>query len=92
MSIDYFTNDRYKVLSCMADRQIEVTGLVYVPLSQRQIADITGIAFGTINSIIKDLKKNGYIAYTGANTRGKYVLTSKAVDELSSMINEEVSK
>ncbi len=78
MNIDYFTNDKFKVLSCMADRQIEVSGLVYAPLSQRQVADITGIAFGTVNTIIKDLKNNGYIEYNGASTRGKYSLTDKA--------------
>lgn len=78
MNIDYFTNDKYKVLSCMAERQIEVAGFVYAPLSQWQVADITGIAFGTVNTIIKDLKNKGYIEYNGATTRGKYSLTDKA--------------
>lgn len=87
MNIDYFTNDRYKVLSCMSERQIEASGLVYVPLSQRQIADITGIAFGTVNAIIKDLKEQGYITYQGT-TRGKYSLTDKAAKAIRS-INKE---
>ena len=78
MNVSYFTNDKYKVLICMAERQIEVSGVVYTPLSQRQVADITGISFGTVNTIIKDLKDNGYIEYNGTTTRGKYFLTDKA--------------
>lgn len=84
MSIDYFTNDKFKVLRCMAERQIEVSGHVYAPLSQRQISDITGLAFGTVNTIIKDLKTNGFIEYKGT-TRGKYALTDKANLVLSEM-------
>ena len=43
MNIDFFTNDRFKVLSCMQQRQVDILGNQYVPLSQRQIAEITGI-------------------------------------------------
>ncbi|OPX42075.1 hypothetical protein CLHUN_40740 [Ruminiclostridium hungatei] len=91
MDIGYFTNDRYKVLSCMDERQIEVSGLVYALLSQRQIADITGIAFGTVNTIIKDLKNNGYIEYSGKATRGKYSLSDKAKLAISEMEKERKS-
>ncbi len=78
MNVSFFTNDKYKVLICMAERQIEVSGVVYTLLSQRQVVDSTGIAFGTVNTIIKDLKNNGYIEYNGTSTRGKYFLTDKA--------------
>lgn len=61
----------------MSERLIEVAGVTYVQLSQRKIADITGIAFKTVNKIIKELKGNGYIEYHGT-TRGKYSLTKKA--------------
>lgn len=77
MSVDYFTNDRYKVLKCMYERQIEVAGNIYVPLSQRQISDITGLAYKTVNAIIKYLREDGYISFEGT-TRGKYILTDKA--------------
>ena len=81
MSLDFFTNDRYKILLCMSERQIEVAGAMYAPISQRQIAEITGIAFKTVNNIIKDLKNNEYIEHSGT-TRGKYSLTNKATAAL----------
>lgn len=87
--IDFFLNDKFRVLKCMAERQIEVSGLTFAPLSQRQIAEITGIAFGTVNSIIKDLKIRGYIEYNGTTTRGKYLLTSKAKMAITHIVRDE---
>ena len=66
----------------MSERQIEVAGYVFVPLSQQQIAEITEISKKTVNTIIKQLKENGYIEYQGT-TRGKYSLTNKANKELA---------
>lgn len=97
LDIDYFINDKFRVLCCMAERQIEVSGLIFTPISQRQIADITGISFGRVNTIIKYLKNNGYISYNGTSTRGKYSLTDKAqltireIDKAIKNINEYVS-
>ena len=91
MSLDFFTNDRYKILSCMAERQIEVAGKIYAPLSQRQISEITGLAFKTVNTVIKELRDNDYIIYEG-KTRGKYSLTIKANIELAGMQGKEVKK
>lgn len=88
-NIDYFLNHRFRVLKCMEERQIEVSGLTYVPLSQRQIAEITGIAFGTVNSIIKDLKICGYVEYNGTATRGKYSLTTKAKMAITHIVRDE---
>lgn len=87
MNLDFFTNDRYKVLDCMKQRQIDVSGVQVVPLSQRQISDITGMAYKTVNNIIKELKKEGYINYQGT-TRGRYLLTIKAITELGKMQNK----
>jgi len=77
MDIGFFTNDRYKVLDCMRQRQIDISGNKFVPLSQREIACMTGIAYKTVNTIIRILKDNGYILHNGT-TRGKYSLTGKA--------------
>jgi len=68
----------------MSERQIDVAGNTYVPLSQQQIADITEISKKTVNMIIKELKDNGYIEYKGT-TRGKYFLTEKANKELKKL-------
>ena len=65
----------------MQERQTDIEGSKYVLLSQRQIAEITEISYKTVNNAIKDLRTNGYIAMQGT-TRGKYLLTDKAISTL----------
>lgn len=84
---DFFVNDRYKVLECMAQRQISVNDELIVKLSQQEIADILGFTKSKVNGIIGDLKENDYITQLGS--RGKYTLTSKANVELTKMNTRE---
>jgi len=88
--IDYFTNDKYKVLKCMSERQISVLGIQVVKLSQQEIADTLHFTKTKVNSIISDLKIDGYLLQQ--SPRGKYVLTEKALEELSAIDNKEVSQ
>lgn len=37
---EFFVNDKYRVLECMANRQISVNNEQVVKLSQQEIADI----------------------------------------------------
>ena len=78
MNLAFFSNDRYRILLCMADRQIEVNGKTIVPLSQQDIADVVQLSKKKVNVIIGELKKNGYILQQ-SSTRGKYSLTEKAL-------------
>ena len=84
---DFFVNDKYRVLECMAQRQIVVSGESVVKLSQQEIADILGFTKTKVNSIIRELKEYGYI--TQVNVRGKYALTEKANTEIKKMQNKE---
>ncbi len=84
---DFFVNDKYRVLECMAQRQIVVSGESVVKLSQQEIADILGFTKTKVNSIIRELKEYGYI--TQVNVRGKYALTEKANTEIQKMQNKE---
>jgi hypothetical protein len=52
MGIGFFTNDRFKILSCIQQRQIDILGNQYDPLSQYQIVGITGTAYKIVNSIM----------------------------------------
>lgn len=81
MKFDYFANDKLKVLSCMAERQISVKGSMIIKLSQQEISDILNLSKVKVNGIINELKANGYIIQN--SSRGKYTLTEKAVDILS---------
>ncbi len=87
---EFFVNDKYRVLECMANRQISVNDELVVKLSQQEIADILHFTKTKVNIIIGELKTNGYI--TQLSTRGKYSLTEKANIELSKMGNKEVAQ
>ena len=84
---DFFVNDKYRVLDCMAQRQIAVGDASVVKLSQQEMADILGFTKSKVNTIIRELKEYGYI--TQVNARGKYALTEKATTEIQKMQNKE---
>ena len=88
MSLEFFSNDRYKILQCMIDRQIEVRGQAIVPLSQQDIADMVQFSKKKVNTIIGELKEYGYIKQQ-SSTRGKYLLTDKAVYAVAKIQKEE---
>ena len=85
---DFFVNDKYRVLECMAQRQIVVGDASVVKLSQQEMADILGFTKSKVNAIVRELKEYGYI--TQVNARGKYALTEKATTEIQKMQNKEV--
>ena len=51
---DFFLNDKYRVLKCMAARQISVNGEMIVKLSQQEIADILNFTKPKVNAINKE--------------------------------------
>ena len=77
----FFVNDKYRVLECMANRQISVNNEQIVKLSQQEIADILHFTKTKVNTF------NGYIVQL--SSRGKYSLTGKANTELRKMGNKE---
>lgn len=71
-----FTNDKYKILKCLYDNQIQVKNDKYIALSQQEIADIVHFSKNKTNKIIQELKKNNFInSYN--NIKGKYIVTKK---------------
>lgn len=85
MDIEYFGNDKYRVLACMANRQIFVKDGNIIKLSQQEIADIVQLSKVKVNTIITQLKADGYI--TQKSPRGKYLLTDKAREALAESKN-----
>ncbi|MEG1559985.1 MAG: helix-turn-helix domain-containing protein [Clostridia bacterium] len=84
MNLVFFTNDRYRVLQCMVERQVQIKDKKIVPLSQQDIADIIGLSKKKVNIIISELKESGYVIQQSP-TRGKYSLTDKAIQALLKM-------
>jgi len=90
MNIDYFGNDKYRVLTCMARRQISVKDSSVIKLSQQEIADILHISKVKVNTIISELKLDGYLAQK--SPRGKYSLTDKSNAALAEINCKVVTK
>lgn len=84
---EFFVNDKFKVLECMANRQISVNNEKVIKLSQQEIADILHFTKTKVNTIIGELKSNGYVVQL--SMRGKYMLTDKANIELKTMGSKE---
>ncbi len=86
---EYFVNDRYRVITCMAKREIMVGDKAIIKLSQQEIADMLKMTKVKVNSIIRELKRDGYLIQ--CSLRGQYVLTEKTKKELEFMkIEEEI--
>lgn len=85
MIIEYFANDKYRVLSCMAERQISVNGNMVIKLSQQEIADMLQLSKVKVNGIIAELKADGLLIQQ--SSKGKYSLTDKAKAMLNEMKN-----
>lgn len=58
---EYFVNDRYRVIVCMAKREILVGDKAVIKLSQQEIADMLKMTKAKVNSIVGELKRDGYL-------------------------------
>lgn len=90
MILEYFSNDKYRVLACMAERQIYVHDSKIIKLSQQEVADILQLSKVKVNAIIAELKADGYLIQK--SPRGKYFLTEKAAKALAEMQSSNVKK
>ena len=88
VGIEYFVNDKYRVLACMEERQISVKDSIVIKLSQQEIADILKLSKVKVNSIIAELKSDAYVIQK--SPRGNYSLTDKAIKILAEMQNKEI--
>ena len=80
-TLEYFANERYKLLKLLCDNQVKVKDSFYVTLSQQEIADIAQISKLKANKIINELIEQDCL-YLYNNKRGKYALTEKGLKVL----------
>lgn len=71
------TTNYYKVLEALHDNQLQIGTEVYCPLGQDEIATIVCCNRMTVNSVLKELRAEGYVI----STKNKhYSLTDKGLD------------
>lgn len=68
------TTNYFKILEAVFDNQLKIGQHTYCPLGQSEIGEIVGCNRMTVNSILKELKDDGYIEYTKSK---QYLLTPK---------------
>lgn len=74
--LDFFMNDRMKVLQIINQHQISVEGNRFCPLNQQEIADLVPCSKLKANQIIRELIDAGYVEMI--RSRGRYIVTKKA--------------
>ena len=75
-------NDSYKILNLLYENQTVVLDKTVVPLTQSEIANELGMSKAKVNSLIGQLQNEEYVSLA---TRGKYVLSEKAILLIESM-------
>jgi predicted transcriptional regulator len=73
--LDFFMNDRMKVLQIIYQHQISVEGNSFCPLNQQEIADLVPCSKLKANQIIRELIDAGYVEMI--RSRGRYIVTEK---------------
>lgn len=75
--IEKITTNYFKTLQILFDNQVTSSdGIMFVPMTQMEIAEKINVSKITINNIFKELKEDGLIeAYS--SKRGMYIITEQ---------------
>lgn len=76
LSLEFFSNDKYKILQIIYDNGVLIENTHVTPLSQQNISDIAHMSKPKVNKILNELKDLGYIVFVTG--KGKYGITNKA--------------
>ena len=85
-----FLNDNFIVLKIMADNQAIIKGIKYVPLAQKDIADIADFGLNKVQGIMSMLIKWGYVETT--DLKGRYIITESGNDMLEALMKIPITK
>ena len=80
-NLNFFINERMKVLMVFEKHQIEISGNKVCPLNQQEISDLVHCSKVKANQVIKELVEQGYVEIY--HSRGRYMLTKKAREVLN---------
>lgn len=75
--MELFLNDNFKVLDLLYNNQVKINKAYICPMTQQEIGEGLGFSLMKVNAIMLTLRQEGYIDRY-KNSRGRYVLTTKA--------------
>ncbi|MEY8001131.1 helix-turn-helix domain-containing protein [Clostridium sp. Mt-5] len=84
-NVEYFLNDKFIVLKMLYEHQMDINGTVVCPITQQELADISGFSKAKINSILNELIKNQYVQIYN-NTKGRYVILDEAIKTIKKLL------
>ena len=76
MQLDFFSNDNYKVLKTLSDRQMKYKDEKYASITQQELADVCQFSKGKCTKIVKKLLDEGFISNYN-NRKNKYKITER---------------
>jgi DNA-binding MarR family transcriptional regulator len=77
-NVEYFLNDNFIVLKMLYEHQIDINGVRICPITQQELACMSGFSKAKINSILNNLVKKHYVKMYN-NTKGRYILLDEAI-------------
>lgn len=80
--VDYFLNERMRVLIVIKEHQVQTTDGIVCPLNQNEIAKYVGISKVKANQLLNELIDTGYVK---AIKKSRYLLTKNASDIISKL-------
>ena len=75
--MELFLNDNFKVLDLLYNNQVKINKAYICPMTQQEIGEGLGFSLMKVYAIMLTLRQEGYIDRY-KNSRGRYVLTTKA--------------
>lgn len=79
--LNQFLTDNYHTLSYLYDNSSQDNK---ISITQQEIADVIGLSRTTVNRIMQELKKDGYLISDDGHP-GRYVITQQAIILLKNM-------
>ena len=88
--LNQFLTDNYHTLSYLYDNSSQDNK---ISITQQEIADAIGLSRTTVNRIMQELKKDGYLVSDDGHP-GRYVITQKATILLKNVktVNKTIRK
>ena len=76
--VEYFLNDKFMVLKILYEHQMDINGIMICPITQQELANMSGFSKAKINCILNELMRRQYVQMYN-NTKGRYVLLDEAI-------------
>ena len=90
--LKYFIKDKYSIIKIMIENEVKLKGKMVVPLTQDDLAELTGFSKAKVNDAVRDFIDKGYINFVSSGIYTVSALSKKIYDYLEASPNKWTSK